>query len=35
MRFSHQNWTLRDHPPKASNDYEDVSRKIIPGISTH
>ena len=35
MRFLHQNWTLRDHPPKTRNDYEDVSREIIPGTSTH
>ena len=34
MRFSHQNWTLRDHQPKARNDYEDVPRKPILGIST-
>ena len=34
MRISHQNWTLRDHQPKTRNDYEDVPRKTIPGIST-
>ena len=35
MHLSHENWTLRDHQPEVTNDYEDLSRPKTNQVLAH